>query len=67
MFSHGWIPGVEANVACGSSKDLFTSECVCVCVHVHVHVGAHVCSGIHEGQKRTSNPLELELQAVVSL
>lgn len=38
-----------------------------VCALVHVHMHAHVCSGTHEGQKRTSKPLELELQAAVSL
>lgn len=33
---------------------------VCVCAHVCVWTGAH------EDQKRVSNPLELEVQAVVS-
>ena len=32
--------------------------CVCVCVHL--------CAGAHRGQERVSDPLELELQVVVS-
>lgn len=41
----------------------FVYECACACVCVCVHM----CEGAQKGQKRASDPLELELQVIVSL
>lgn len=42
--------------------------CVCVCARarMHAYVYVHMHAGAFRGQKRESNPLELELQATVS-
>lgn len=50
----------------------YGTQCACVCtclpcMRVGLHISLYtVCSSDHGGQKRTSNPLELELQPAVS-
>lgn len=40
--------------------------CVCACVCAHAHACDTCMPGTSGGQKRVSNPLELELQVAVS-
>ena len=57
----------ECLYACVCEECLYVCECVCVCVKVCaplvcIHMHAYSCTG----QERAFDPLELELQAVVS-